>query len=322
MFLLQPNFFDSHIVDVIISLTTTPARFHYELPLAIHSLLCQTELPKQIRVYLSPASLIKQQTNMTLAQLRVYVQNLDSSETMMKLFNDLVDIWLEEEDFGPATKFLPIIKEFKGKSQRILICDDDQYYHPYTVATLYHYSARYPKSILGFRGWRVRQDLFWGVGGHHEIAYHIIESFYISQIYRVGVITANHAYLIRPSFFDEHIYDDFNKVSNDIRHVDDIWINGQASARNISRYVVPSCCSHITVTRTHALEEYFGRNRMDRLTANNHALRWFADRWEKDLWYKFGGENAPRYRNWFVLIYRQWIFLLLQFKFVMYFGFV
>ena len=168
----------------------------------------------------------------------------------------------------------------------------------------------------------MRQDLFWGVGGHQEIAYHIIESFYISQIYRVGVITANHAYLIRPSFFDEHIYEDFNKVSNDIRHVDDIWINGQASARNISRYVVPSCCSHITVTRTHALEEYFGRNRMDRLTANNHALRWFADSWEKDLWYKFAGENAPRYRNWFVLIYRQWIFLLLQLKFVIYFGFV
>lgn len=154
MFLLQPNFFDSHVVDVIISLTTTPARFHYELPLAIHSLLCQTELPKQIRIYLSPASVIKQQPNMTLAQLRSYVQNLDSSEIIMKLFNDLVDIWLEEEDLGPATKFLPIIKEFKGKSQRILICDDDQYYHPYTLATLYRYSARYPKSILGFRGWR------------------------------------------------------------------------------------------------------------------------------------------------------------------------
>jgi hypothetical protein len=138
----------------------------------------------------------------------------------------------------------------------------------------------------------------------------------------VGILTANYAYLIRPSFFDYHMYLDFNQVSDDIRHVDDIWLNGQASKQNIPRYVVPSCCSHISVTRTHALEEYLQKNKMNRRSANNHALQWFNGSWEKDLWYRFNGENRPKYRNWWLAIYREWTDLILKLKFTVYFGFI
>ncbi|UJR37019.1 hypothetical protein I4U23_029726 [Adineta vaga] len=320
MLILQSNSYESDLIDVIVSLTTTSTRFHYELPYAIHSLLTQTQLPKQIRIYLSPTSFIKEQPNLTLIHLKSSIQRLDSSEIVSRSFDKLVQIRLEDENYGPATKFIPIIQEFNKKSQPLMICDDDQYYHPYTLATLYKYSNQYPNSILGFRGWRVRKDLIWGVGGKYEMAYHIIESSYLSEIYRVGVVTANDAYLIRPSFFDSQIYQDFSDVPDDIRHVDDIWLNGQASKRNISRYVIPSCCSHITVTRTHALEEYLARNRMNRFSANNHALQWFGNSWEQDLWYKFNGENAPKYRNWLVMIYREWVSLILKLKFIIYFG--
>ena len=146
--------FEPHSSLVIISLTSTPVRFHYELPFAIHSLLSQTQLPKQIRIYLSPTSVIIQQQNLTLSHLKRYIQHLDSSETIARLFDKLVQIRLEEEDYGPATKFLPIIKEFYMKSQLIMICDDDQYYHQYTLATLYKYSIKYRNSIIGLRGWR------------------------------------------------------------------------------------------------------------------------------------------------------------------------
>ncbi|CAF4677626.1 unnamed protein product [Rotaria sp. Silwood1] len=146
---------ESHSSNIIISLTSNPARFHYELPLAIHSLLSQTKLPKQIRIYLSPTLEIVKQTNLTLTHLKMYLQRLDSSETVAKLFDRLVQILLEYEDYGPATKFLPIIKEFHSKSQAIMVCDDDFYYHPFTVATLYEYSEKFPNSIIGFRGWRV-----------------------------------------------------------------------------------------------------------------------------------------------------------------------
>ncbi|CAF1159217.1 unnamed protein product [Adineta steineri] len=318
--------FDSS--SIIISLTSTPERFHHELPFAIHSLLSQTQLPKQIRIYLSPKSRITQQKNLTLKHLKNDIQLLDSSNAIAKLFDRLVEIRLEEEDYGPATKFLPIIKEFhsmntmKSSSQAIMICDDDQYYHPRTISTLNEYSTKYPNSIVGFRGWRIRKDLLWGVRGGFEIDYHIIRSYHLSKIYRVGIVTATDAYLIRPSFFDSHIYNDFSQAPNDIRHVDDIWLNGHAAIRNITRYVVPSCCSHIGVTRTHALEQYLVNHKMTRRSANSHALKWFDKTWEKDLWYKFKGENKPEHRNKRTVILREWMNIIEFLKFIINFGFV
>jgi hypothetical protein len=325
-------------------LTSTPRRFQYELPLTIHSLLTQTQLPKEIRIYLSPTATISNQKNLTLGYLKLYIKQIDSSVILSKLFDQLVQIRLEEEDYGPATKFLPIIKEFHSittnasASQGIIICDDDHYYHPETISQLNKYSNKYKNSIIGLRGWRskkpmilsvvifdsllVCEDLSWGVSDQQEISYHVIESFRISEIYRVGIVTANHGYLIRPSFFDAHIYRDFNQVSADIRRVDDIWLNGHASKRNITRFVIPTCCSSISVTRTHELENYLIAHQMTRSAANDHALKWFNQSWERDLWYKFRGENRPKYGNWWVKIYREWIGVILRLKFLIYGGFI
>lgn len=154
------NHFESDLSDVIISLTTTPARFHHELPIAIHSLLSQRQLPKEIRIYLSPMSTVVKYDNMTLLHLKMSLERLDSSKTLAKLFDRLVLIRLEQEDYGPATKFLPIIKELDSSSQAIMICDDDYYYHPLTLSTLYEYSKKYPHSIIGLRGWRSKEILF------------------------------------------------------------------------------------------------------------------------------------------------------------------
>lgn len=148
---------EMNLSDIIISLTTIPARFHDELPLTIHSLLSQTQLPKEIRIYLSPKFKIIRRNNLTLEDLKLSLQHLDSSSSISKRFDRLVRIELEEEDYGPATKFLPIIKELHSTFQPILICDDDQYYHPYTLATLNQYSKQYPDSMLGLRGWRSKK---------------------------------------------------------------------------------------------------------------------------------------------------------------------
>jgi len=160
IFVFQSNYSESDSSNTIISLTTTPSRFHYELPFAIHSLLSQTQLPKLIRIYLSPTSAIISQKNLTLKHLKISIQRLDSSKTITKLFDRLVEIKLEQEDYGPATKFLPILKEFGSNSQAIMICDDDQYYHPYSLATLNKYANQFPDSIIGFRGWRGKENIF------------------------------------------------------------------------------------------------------------------------------------------------------------------
>ena len=160
------------------------------------------------------------------------------------------------------------------------------------------------------------------MSNHEEIAYHIIESFHLSEIYRVGIVTANHAYVIRPSFFDFHIYLDFKQAPVDVRRVDDIWLNGYASKKNISRFVIPGCCSSISVTRTHELENFLIAHQMTRSSANDHALKWFNQSWEKDLWYRFNGKNRPKYLHWWRKIYRKWISIILRLKLIIYVGFV
>ena len=160
LWILSSNRCCSSVSNTIVSLTSTPARFHYELPFAVHSLLSQTRLPAQIRIYLSPASAIIAQENLNLTRLRTSLQRLDSSFRLLSSFDERVRILLESQDYGPATKFIPIIKEFHGTKSRnatIMICDDDQYYHPHTLATLDAYAERQPNSIVGLRGWRSKQ---------------------------------------------------------------------------------------------------------------------------------------------------------------------
>lgn len=160
IFIFQSTSSESDLSNIIISLTSIPVRFHYELPFAIHSLLSQTKLPREIHIYLSPTSAILNEKNVTLTHLKISIQRLDSSQTIARLFDRLVQIRLEQEDYGPATKYLPIIKEFGSDSQAIMICDDDQYYHPYTLATLDEYSNQFSNSIIGFRGWRGKELFF------------------------------------------------------------------------------------------------------------------------------------------------------------------
>lgn len=143
-------------VDVIVSLTTTRKRFQDELAFTIHSLLTQTILPKEIRIYVST------NRNLTKDKLKLFLKQIDSSTKIIRLFDNLVQIKYDENDYGPATKYLPIIEEFHSKktflSQKILILDDDHYYHPYTIEILEQYSNQYPNSMLGFRGWRSRAN--------------------------------------------------------------------------------------------------------------------------------------------------------------------
>lgn len=146
--------------NIIVSLTSTSERFHYELPLTIHSLLTQRQLPRQIRIYL-PSN-----PNLTISSLRNILERHDSSLSIRRKFNRLVKIIYQHNDEGPAMKFLPIIREFHRKNDRqspfqsIVICDDDQYYHSEMIFTLKSFSNKYSNSIVGLRGWRGKNVIF------------------------------------------------------------------------------------------------------------------------------------------------------------------
>jgi hypothetical protein len=141
---------------MVVSLTSASERFHYELPFAIHSLLSQTQVPRNIFIYLASTST----HNLTLPHLRTALRRLDTSDALVSRFDQHVRIRFEQVDLGPATKFIPIVREYHAKrdtepqSQMIMICDDDQYYHPETVATLTNYAEKHQDSIVALRGWR------------------------------------------------------------------------------------------------------------------------------------------------------------------------
>ena len=169
----------------------------------------------------------------------------------------------------------------------------------------------------------VREDLGYGVrDGENPSTHHVVRSANLAEPYGVGILTANHGYLLRPSFFSSQLYDEFPRAPLDVQHVDDIWINGHAARRNVSRYVVPSCCSPISVLSRHVLAEHLSQHQFSRVTANEHALQLFGQYWDKDIWYRFGRGAKPIYRSWVTTINREWIGLIQWVKFVLYFGFV
>lgn len=166
----------------------------------------------------------------------------------------------------------------------------------------------------------VREDLIWGVSNAKEFSYHVVLSHQLKEIYRVGVLTANSAYLIRPKFFDEQIYSQIYDVPDYIHHVDDIWLNGHAARRNVSRSVVPSFCPNLSVTRTHELERFFQSHQTSRAFVNDRALQWFKSDWEKDLWYRFHGENPPNYRHWLQILFRESLCAMWKLKLIIAIG--
>jgi hypothetical protein len=147
---------------IIVSLTSTPRRFQYELPIAIYSLLSQILLPSEIRIYLTSTT---DRSRLSLKSLKQSIEHFDGSLTVRRLFDQLVRIHWIDDDYGPATKYLPIIREYHSattrlsQDQTIIICDDDHYYHPHVIETLDRYGTIYNTSIVGLRGWRGEIDI-------------------------------------------------------------------------------------------------------------------------------------------------------------------
>ena len=136
-----------------------------------------------------------------------------------------------------------------------LYIDDDHSYCPDLVSTLVSYSnlETYANTAVGLRGWRVRSDLHWGVSPE-EMQDHVADGWKLAEPFRVGVLTANEGYLIKPRFFldvsklEDHTLDwssgapllDLHQLNASAAHlVDDIWLNGHLSAQGIPRFVVP-----------------------------------------------------------------------------------
>src|SRR6266513_1946030 len=133
---------------VIVSLSTVPDRINNLRP-TIRSLLKQTHPPDEI-VLVIPEFSIREQR-------RYAVPKHVSRWPRMRVLHC-------RRDWGPATKFIPILREelAAGRGNTLVMgVDDDRIYPRNALETYLHYNKQVPEAVLCFRGGPTARDLDW-----------------------------------------------------------------------------------------------------------------------------------------------------------------
>jgi len=243
---------------VIASLTTVPDRINNLSP-TIQSLLRQTRSPEEI-VLAIPEFSVREQRRYELPK---HISRLPR-----------VRILHCRRDWGPATKFIPIVREElaagRGDSL-IMVVDDDRVYPRDALETYLHYNKQLPDAALCFRGAAMPRNLDWRDAT-------MIKGSELREPRSVAVITGCGSFLIQPRFFDESLWD-YSKAPQAAFYMDDIWISGWLARRNVKRYAVPTSTMMRSVRRqrqTLSLHDVPNGRQHN----NNETIAFFADAWD------------------------------------------
>ena len=242
---------------VIVSMSTLPDRI-FNLKPTIRCLLEQTRPPDEIVVSVPEFSR---------RQRKRYVIP-DYLEKMPR-----VRVLRCETDWGPATKFIPIIQAELAAGRRdtlIMIVDDDRVYPRDALETYLCYHQKLPDAALTFRGGPIPRDFKWGP--------RMIRGAELREPRPVAVMTGCASYFIQPRFFDERLWD-YSGAPDGAFYMDDIWISGSLDRRGVEKYVVPASAMMRTVNRqrwTMTLHDVPNGRKHN----NNEAMLFFADTWK------------------------------------------
>ena len=142
------------------------------------------------------------------------------------------------KDWGPATKFIPVVQEELAAGRgntSIMVVDDDRTYPRDALESYLYYSQQLPEAALCFRGAAMPYTLDWRRSK-------MIKASKLRKPRRVAVITGCGSYFIQPRFFDESLWGIIRKR----REGPSIWMTFglaavSASAQGgVERYVVPA----------------------------------------------------------------------------------
>jgi hypothetical protein len=243
---------------VIASLSTVPDRIDNLRP-TIACLLKQTRPPDEI-VLAIPEFSIREQ--------RPYV----IPEYLLRL--PRVRILHCVKDWGPATKFIPAVREelAAGRTDTlIMVVDDDRVYPNDALETYLYYSRQLQGAALCFRGAAMPRSLDWRDA-------RMIQASELRQPQAVAVVTGCGSYLIQPRFFDEAV-GDYSQAPQGAFYMDDIWISGCLTRRKVKRYVVPASGMMRSVLRQHrTLSLHDVPN--GRQYNNNETIAFFGEVWD------------------------------------------
>ena len=253
--------------DTIVCLTTTPSRLPY-IDDTLKSLLRQTRVPKEIRLYLPAFSTREQRPYHVPERLR---------GLLVVAVHDCAD-------WGPATKIIPALMEL-GRDQTVIALDDDRIYPRHLVESLEDAARADPQGAVGFSGWIAPPDL---VDRPTTVLSNLLQrppapvrATRLRSRHRVDVLQGLAGYVVRPRFFDLPRLIDYASAPPAARTVDDVWISCHCRA---PKYVLPSRRSSFEPWRRRAFYSRTGLGRLNRARdyrerPNSIMLRHFAAAW-------------------------------------------
>ena len=242
---------------VIASLSTLPDRIDNLGP-TINCLLQQTRPPDEIVIAIPDFSTRQQKPYVVPKYLSQFSR---------------VRILRCGKDWGPATKFIPVIQEELAAGwgdTLVLVVDDDRTYPRDALETYLHYSRDLPDAALCFRGAPMPVDLKWRRP-------RLMRADRLREPRKVAVVTGCGSYLIQPRFFDEQLWN-YSAAPTGAFYMDDIWISGWLDRRKIEKYVVPASAMMRTV-REQAGTMTLHDVPEGRRPSNNEAIAFFRDTW-------------------------------------------
>jgi glycosyltransferase involved in cell wall biosynthesis len=243
---------------VIASLSTVPDRINNLRP-TIRSLLRQTRPPDEIVLAVPDFSVREQRPYL----IPDYISRLAR-----------VRILHCDKDWGPATKFIPVVQEERSAGRQntlIMVVDDDRVYPSDALESYLYYHAQLPDAALCFRGAAMPRSMDWRKA-------QMIYANELREPQPAAVITGCGSYLIQPRFFDEAFWD-YSTAPRGAFYMDDIWISGWLSRRGVERYVIPASAMMRSVLRQrwtlslHDVPE-------GRQYHNNNTIAFFRDTWD------------------------------------------
>jgi glycosyltransferase involved in cell wall biosynthesis len=278
--------------DYVITLSSIPPRFS-GLDSTLKSLLAQTVKPARVILYLNR-----------------HYRRFPDWDGRLPDVPEGVEIRLVDEDFGPATKVLPALREFAGQDMDILFCDDDQIYRPRIAERLLKARAKRPNDCIainpmadflppegetrrkGFRRpkvlrlWKITHVPF-----HLRRHWRRLVSWITGRPYadpprrlimRAGYADAFEGWtgvLVRPEFFPEEVFD----IPDFAWPVDDVWLSGHAARMGHPAWIIggpgePFLMpehkdAHLSETALH--NQVFAGSARDE--SNNTAVRYFQE---------------------------------------------
>lgn len=211
--------------DIVVCLTTVPARID-EIDATLKSLLYQHRAPARIRLHVPRTSKREGVPYLVPA----WIERLAAVEVVRC-----------DEDFGPATKLIPALRDLEP-SQALLVVDDDKLYAPCLVDDMHRASHARPDIAIGSSGWSVPEDLT-----HQRVTSWLnlrgkpparLKASVLRSPVRVDILQGYSGYLVRPAFFDvDQLIEGYAGAPPEAFFVDDVWISGHCNAE---KWVLPA----------------------------------------------------------------------------------